>query len=37
VLSLEDDLDYEYIESWTDRMGLSTLWEELLSRIRSKF
>lgn len=37
VLSLADKLDYQYIESWTNHMGLATLWEELLSRIRSQF
>jgi hypothetical protein len=36
LLTLGDKLDYAYIKGWTDRKGLTTLWEELLSRIRSQ-
>lgn len=36
VFALGDELDYRYIEGWIDRKGLSTLWTELLERIRSQ-
>lgn len=35
VLTLGDELDFDYIRKWVDRKGLVTLWEELLARIRS--
>jgi hypothetical protein len=36
VLTLEEELDYQYIERWSDRKGLNTLWAELLARIRAQ-
>jgi hypothetical protein len=36
VLTLNDELDYRYIDVWVERKGLSTLWRELLIRIRSR-
>jgi hypothetical protein len=35
VLTLGDELDYAYIQSWADRKGLISLWDDLLARIRS--
>jgi hypothetical protein len=35
VINLGDELDFKYIETWTNRKGLNTLWQELLARIRS--
>lgn len=35
VLTLDDRLDYPYIEYWVSKMGLSVLWQELLAKIRS--
>jgi hypothetical protein len=35
VLTLGDELDTVYIETWAERKGLSTLWNEILARIRS--
>lgn len=35
VLSLGDELDYDYIESWVDKKGLTRIWGELLAKIHS--
>jgi hypothetical protein len=35
VLTLGDELDFVYISHWTREKGLTSLWEELLQRIRS--
>jgi hypothetical protein len=35
VIALHEDLDYAYLESWTDKKGLTSLWKELLTRIRA--
>jgi len=35
VSSVGNELDYDYIDNWVDRQGLVTLWNEMLSRIRS--
>lgn len=35
VLTVEEDLDYDYIESWAERKGVITLWREMLERIRN--
>jgi hypothetical protein len=35
AITLGDELDFNYIELWVNRKGLSTLWGELLNRIRS--
>jgi len=35
VLTLGTELDYAYIWHWADRKGLTTLWDEMLSKIRS--
>ena len=35
VITLSDELDFNYIELWAKRKGLNTLWRELLTRIRS--
>lgn len=34
VLSVGDELDTGYIETWAERKGLQTLWKEILARIR---
>jgi hypothetical protein len=34
VMSLSDELDYDYIHSWMTKKGLISLWDEMLSRIR---
>ena len=36
VLTIDDQLDYSYIEYWVDKKGLAILWQELLAKIRSK-
>ena len=36
VLTLGDELEFDYIEGWAARKGLLTLWQELVARIRSK-
>ncbi len=36
VFTLGDELDEHYIEIWASKMGLSSLWGELLARIRSQ-
>ena len=36
VITLGDELDYNYIEFWTDRKGLTSLWGDLLTRIRAR-
>ncbi len=35
VLTLDDRLDYSYIEYWVSKKGLAVLWQELLAKIRS--
>jgi hypothetical protein len=35
VLTVEEDLDYDYIESWAERKGVITLWREILERIQN--
>jgi len=36
VMTLEDELDYSYIEMWVGRKGLINLWRELLDKIHSR-
>ena len=36
VLTLWDQLDYQYIEYWVIKKGLASLWGELLAKIRSR-
>jgi hypothetical protein len=36
VLTLDERLDYSYIEYWANQKGLAVLWQELLAKIRSK-
>jgi hypothetical protein len=36
VLTLGDQLDYAYIEFWVHKKGLTSLWGELLAKIRSR-
>ena len=35
VLTLDDRLDYPYIEYWVSKKGLAVLWQGLLAKIRS--
>jgi len=35
VITLGDELDFNYIEIWASRKGLSTLWQELIARINA--
>jgi hypothetical protein len=35
VVTLGEQLDYDYIEKWVDQKGLTSLWRELLIRIRA--
>lgn len=35
VLVSGDELDTAYIESWAERKGTNTLWQEILTRIQS--
>jgi hypothetical protein len=34
TLSVGDELDLDYIAGWAGRLGLNTLWEELLGQLR---
>jgi hypothetical protein len=34
TLSVGDELDLDYIAGWAGRLGLNTLWEELLGQVR---
>jgi hypothetical protein len=34
VVTLRDDLDYAYVESWMARQGLLAIWKELLDTIQ---
>lgn len=36
VMTLNDELDYGYLSVWVNKMGLISIWEELLARIRSR-
>ena len=36
VIALGDGLDYKTIEYWANKKGLTSLWEDLLARIRNK-
>ncbi|NIM94725.1 MAG: hypothetical protein GTO18_13575 [Anaerolineales bacterium] len=36
VMTLGDELDYTYIENWIDKKGLTSIWGELLARIRAQ-
>jgi len=36
IASLGDEIDYAYIETWVDRKGLMTTWQELLGAIQSR-
>jgi hypothetical protein len=36
VMTLYEELDYDYINSWMEKRGLGILWEEMLTRIRAK-
>ncbi|HHB91529.1 MAG TPA: hypothetical protein ENK60_09505 [Anaerolineae bacterium] len=36
VLSQEDALDYDYIDAWAERLGLTVIWQEVIARIRGK-
>jgi hypothetical protein len=36
VISLGADLDFEYIDGWIKKKGLSSIWGELLARIRAR-
>jgi hypothetical protein len=36
VLALGEELDFPYIEFWVDNKGLTSLWGELLAKIRSR-
>ena len=36
VLTLGEQLDYPYIEHWVNKKGLTSLWGELLAKIRSR-
>jgi hypothetical protein len=35
VLTLQDELDIDYINIWAERKGVGTLWREMLARIRT--
>lgn len=36
VLTLGDELDFGYIDNWVNKKGLTSLWSNLLTRIRAK-
>jgi len=37
VLTLGDDLDYDYIKKWADAKGVINIWRELEKKIRSRY
>jgi hypothetical protein len=36
VMTLGDELDFDYIENWVNKKGLTSLWGDLLARIRAQ-
>ena len=36
VMTLGDELDFDYIENWAIKKGLTSLWDDLLARIRAQ-
>jgi hypothetical protein len=36
VMTLSDELDFDYIENWVNKKGLASLWGDLLARIRAQ-
>ena len=36
VMTLGDELDFDYIENWANKKGLTSLWDDLLARIRAQ-
>ena len=36
VMTLGDELDFEYIQKWVNEKGLTSLWGDLLARIRAQ-
>jgi hypothetical protein len=36
VMTLGDELDYEYIDSWVRKKGLTSIWDSLFLKIRSR-
>jgi len=36
VMTLGDELDFHYIENWVNKKGLTSIWVELLAKIRAQ-
>jgi len=36
VITLGDELDFNYIENWVNKKGLISIWSDLLARIRAR-
>lgn len=36
VMTLGDELDFNYIENWVNKKGLTSIWGDLLARIRAQ-
>ncbi len=36
VMTLDDELDFSYIENWANKKGLTSIWGELLAKIRAQ-
>ena len=36
VITLGDELDFDYIENWANKKGWTSLWDDLLARIRAQ-
>ena len=36
VMTLGDELDFNYIENWVNKKGLNSIWGDLLARIRAQ-
>lgn len=36
VMTLGDELDFDYIDNWANKKGLTSLWDDLLARIRAQ-
>ena len=36
VMTLDDELEFNYIENWVNKKGLTSIWGDLLARIRAQ-
>ncbi len=36
VITLGDEIDFEYLEAWVGKKGIASIWHDLLARIRTR-